>query len=271
MHPDLYPEVIRSTNMYVSLFDMPVTVETKDSLVHTDLYDYMVNYNKHPWWGVIFGLPRMAVEGVKGLFGKKDEFDDAEGHEHVDSLRLTRQQEMVIKALAKNITATVERKTYVLGIKVTMQDPIIAAQLANEVVSKLKDFVVDYRTEKSRENVDYYQKLYDQTRSDYLAAQRAYAYHVDSHQNMMSKSSMVYQQQLQNEAQLRYQMYSQTAQNLLAAEAKVQQEAPVLVVVQQGIAPHNGKPSRLRMAIIWFILGGIAGAAWVMWKGRKTA
>ena len=73
-------------------------------------------------------------------------------------------------------------------------------------------------------------------------------------------------QELQNEAQLRYQMYNQTAQNLLAARAKVQQESPVLVIVQPGIAPHIGKPSKVKLTIIWFILGGIAGAVWVLWK-----
>lgn len=269
MHPDLYPEVIRSTNMYISLFDMPVEVQTKDSLVHTDLYDYMVNYNKHPWWGYVLGLPRMAIDGVKSIFTKKDEFDDAEGHEHIDSLRLTKQQEMVIKALSKNIAASVEKKTYVLSVKVTMQDPVIAAQLANAVIDKLKEFVVSYRTEKSRENVEYYKQIYDQTRQEYLAAQRAYAYYTDSHQGVSSRSTRVYEQQLQNEAQLRFQMYNQTAQNLLAAEAKVQQEAPVLVIVQPGIAPHIGKPSRVRLAVLWFVIGACLGAAWVIWKGRK--
>ena len=127
-----------------------------------------------------------------------------------------------------------------------------------------------YRTEKSRENVEYYKLIYDQTQADYLSAQKAYAYYMDTHQNVMSKSVLVKQQQLQNEAQLRYQMFSQTAQNLLAAEAKVQQEAPVLVVVQQGIAPHNGKPSRLKLAVLWFIIGAAFGVARVIWKGKKS-
>ena len=79
MHPDLYPEIIKSTNFYIDLFDMPVTFEHKDTLVHTDLYDYMVNYAKSPWWGTVLGLPWKAMEGNKKLFGKVDEFDDAEG------------------------------------------------------------------------------------------------------------------------------------------------------------------------------------------------
>ena len=262
MHPDMYPEIIKSTNFNLKLFDMPVTVETKDSLVHTDLYDYMVNYRKLPWWGVILGLPFRASSLIKSVFSAKKEVEE-EGHAHVDSLRLTRQQEMVVKSLSKSIQASVEKRSYVLSLRVTMQDPVISAQLANAVIDNLRDFVVTYRTEKSRENVDYYQKIYNQTRDDYLSAQRAYAYYVDSHQGISSKATLVHQQHLQNEAQLRYSMYSQTAQNLLNAEAKVQQEAPVLVVIQPGVAPRIGQPSRVKLVIIWFILGALLGTVWV--------
>lgn len=268
MHPDLYPEIIKSTNFKVGLFDMPVTVATKDSLVHTDLYDYMVNYNKSPWWGYVIGLPHIAMGAVKSLFVKKDEFDDAEGHDHLDSLRLTKQQEMVVKALSKSITASVEKRTYVLALKVTMQDPVIAAQLANYSIEKLQDFVVSYRTEKARENVDYYEKIYEETRNDYLAAQRAYARYSDANLGATTSTSKIQLQQYQNEAQLRYQMYNQTAQNLLAARAKVQQESPVLVVVQPGIAPHIGKPSKVKLALLWFVLGGLVGLVWVFIKSK---
>ncbi len=269
MHPDLYPEIIKSTNFYINLFDMPVQVETRDSLVHTDLYDYMVNYAKAPWWNYVFGLPWKVTDALKRWFGKADEFDYMEGHAKVDSLRLTRQQEMVIKALSKNISAAVEKRTYVLSLKVTMQDPVIAAQLANAIIENLQRFVVTYRTEKERDNVKYYEKIYDETRGDYLAAQRSYARYVDSNMGSLSKSSMVQQQHLQNEAQLKYQLYNQTAQNLLSARAKVQHEAPVLVVVQPGIAPHIGKPSKVKLTILWFILGGMAGAVWYVLKDKR--
>ncbi len=270
MHPDLYPEIIRSVNMCIALFDMPVDVETKDALVHTDLYDYMVNYNKAPWWGVVLGLPRQGIEWVKGLFAKEDELDVAEGHASIDSLRLTREQEMVVTALRKSISAAVEKRTYVLSVKVTMQDRVIAAQVANEVIKKLKEFVVAYRTEKSQENVDYYQKLYNERRKDYISAQRTYAYYADSHQGTSSRSTRIYEQQLQNEAQLQFQMFNQTAQNLIAAEAKVHQEAPVLVVIQQAYAPRKGSPSKVKLAILWFILGGCLGLAWIVGKAALS-
>ena len=270
MHPDLYPEIITSTNFYISLFDMPVTVETKDSVVHTDLYDYIATYYKRPWWTYVIGAPRMAIAGVKSLFSAEDEFELTEGHADMDSIRLTRQQEMVIKTLDKNISASVEKKTYVLSLKVTMQDRIVAANLANKVIENLQLFVKEYRTEKSRENVEYYEKIYAETHDEYMQAQRAYAYYADSHQGVNTLSSKIQMQHLQNEAQLKYQMFNQTAQNLLSAKAKVQQEAPVLVVIQSGWAPQNGKPSKVKLAMIWFILGMIAGACWVVWRAKKS-
>ena len=266
MHPDMYPQIIRSSDFYIGLFDLPVSFTHADTLVQTDLYDYIANYQKASWFGFLAGLPRRGINLVKGLFVQKDEFEDAEGHDTVDSLRLTKQQENVIRALSKNVTATVEKKTYVLSVQVTMQDRILAAQVANAVVDHLREFVVNYRTEKAKDNVAYYEKIYEETHANYLAAQRAYAYYVDSHQGSTSLSSQVQRQHLQNEAQIKYQMYNSTAQNLLSAKAKVQQESPVLVVIQRAMAPHSGKPSKVKLALLWFFLGACAGLVWVIVK-----
>ena len=160
-------------------------------------------------------------------------------------------------ALQKSISAAVEKRTYVLSVKVTMQDRVIAARVANMVIEKLKEFVIAYRSEKAKENVEYYQKLYEERRKEYVSAQRAYAYYSDSHQGTSSRSTRIYEQQLQNEAQLHFQMFNQTAQNLIAAEAKAQQEAPVLVVIQQAYAPRKGKPSKVKLAMLWFVLGAL--------------
>lgn len=270
MHPDMYPSIINSTAFYLGLFDMPVTVETKDSTVHTDLYNYILTYTRQPWWNYVIGLPFMAKDLVFKSFKKKDDPDDAEGYEEMNPLHLTRQQEMVVRSLSKCITSTLEKRTYLLSITVTTQDPVVSSDLANTVVKKLGEFVVSYRTEKSRENVEYFQGLYQETREEYLKAQRLLGNYMDSHQNIISKGTLVYQQQLQNEAQLRYQMYSQTAQNLLNAEAKVQQESPVLVVIQPGVAPRIGRPSRVKTTLLWTIIGGIFGVVWFLYKTNKT-
>lgn len=259
MHPDMYPVVIKSTDFFLGLLDMPVCFVHAGTPVHTDLYDYVANYTKVPWYSYVLGFPRMVIDAVKDLFAKKQPAVDSEVEGAAPSLMLDKKKERVVKYLMRSVKATVEKRTYVLSVQATMQNRVIAAQLANAVVDHLQQFVIDYRTEKAKANVEYFEKLYEDTHEEYLTAQRAYARYADTHQGSLSRSSQVQQQYLQNEAQLKYQMYYSTAQNLLAAQAKVQQESPVLVVIQNALAPYQGKPSKVKLTLVWMVLGALAG------------
>lgn len=260
MHPDLYPQIVASSDFLIGLFDMPVEYKHKGTMVSTDLYEYVANHTKQPWWGYVLGFPHLVGSWGRALFSKKTE-EDIEGYAVMDSIKFTPQQEMVIKSLGQSIKVAFDKKTYVITIKVTMQDRIIAARLANRIVDHLQDFVTAYRTLRARENVEYYQKLYDENREKYLEAQNKYAWYVDSHQGSLLKSSQVEQQHLQAEANLQYQVYTQSAQNLINAQAKVQLESPVLVVVQSAIAPLHGKPSKVKFMMLFFVLGALAATA----------
>lgn len=266
MHPDMYPAIVTSTNFMVSLFDMPVEIDTKDGIVKTDLYDYMVNYCKSPWWTPVLGFPMMLKDKIMSLFKPEDEFESGEGHSEINPIRLTRQQESVAKALSKSITINVAKKTYLLTVKTKMQDRMIAAQLANTVVENLQRFVIDYRTERTRQNVDYYRKMVAESREEYLKSQQEYARYLDRNQDVLRKAAQVEVQRLQNEANLRYQLYNSMSQSLMQTEAKLQLESPVLVVIQQGMAPSIGNPSKVKLAILFFMLGIGAACLWVVVK-----
>ena len=60
------------------------------------------------------------------------------------------------------------------------------------------------------------------------------------------------------------QMYNQTSQKLLDARAKVQEEEPVLVVIQPGLPPRTGTPSVARLVILMFLFGAVLRFAWVV-------
>lgn len=270
MHPDMYPVVINSMDFFLALLDMPVSFVHAGTPVHTDLYDYVANYTKVPWYSYVLDFPRLVIDTVKDWFAKEEPAVGPEGEGAAPALMLDKKKERVVKYLMRSVKATVEKRTYVLSVQATMQDRVIAAQLANAVVDHLQQFVIDYRTEKAKANVEYFEKIYEETHEEYLAAQRAYARYADTHQGSLSRSSQVQQQHLQNEAQLKYQMYYSTAQNLLSARAKVQQESPVLVVIQNALAPHNGKPSKVQLALVWMVLAALAGICVALIKGKET-
>ena len=267
MHPDLYPIILSSTSFIADLFDMPVEFVWKGEKVTTDLYDYILNYTKTPWYSKVLTAPMKGLGKLISLFTSK-KAEERKGHEEMDMINFTKEQTLVIKGLKNAIQAVVEKKTYILQVSVSLQNPKIAAQLSNYIIEKLRGFVVDYRTQKARETVEYYQKLFEESKADYLESERKYARYVDSHQGIILKSVQIEQQHLMNETELKYQLYNSTAQSLMAAKAKLEQEAPVLVVIQPGVTPRKGTPSTSKMMIEFAFLAFIAGVCLVLWKNR---
>ena len=71
----------------------------------------------------------------------------------------------------------------------------------------------------------------------YYIAQKKYAEYVDAHDNLILHSVRAEQERLQNDMNLAYQVYSQVANQLQVARAKVQEEKPVFAVVEPSVVP----------------------------------
>lgn len=263
VYPMVYPEILKDTEFLVELFDVPVSFSEKGEQVDATLYEYLTEHRKFS----ILALPGMAIGAVKGLFVKEKEADDSS---EVDSYRLTGKQFGVVKGLRRNIVSATDKKTFVLTVSVTMGDPLVAATVATAVNEKLREYVTEYRTGKAMKDCAYYETLHDEARSDYYDALAEYAGYVDSHQGISLRSSQIETQRLKNEADLKYQLYTSTAQQLQMAKAKVQQETPVFAELISPTVPRQAANSRKKMALAFGFLGLMAGTVWVLWKYREN-
>ena len=153
-----------------------------------------------------------------------------------------------------------------ISLTVTAQDPLVAARISEEVIDKLQSYVVRYRTEKSRKDLDYYQGLYDEAKEDYFSAQQRYASYVDRNQGVVLQRVRTEQERLQNEMNLSFQLYNTCAQQLQAAKAKVQQETPVFTIINPPQVPlKRSKPSKVTILAACIFLGAAIAAVWVLW------
>ena len=157
-------------------------------------------------------------------------------------LKLTNEENNKLHFLKKNIIAVVDRKTAITSISVSMQDPIVAAVVADTVVQKLQEYIVNYRTSKSKDDCAYLDRLYHERQQEYYIAQKKYAEYVDAHDNLILHSVRAEQERLQNDMNLAYQVYSQVAN---------QEEKPVFAVVEPSVVPL--KPSSTGMGIYMLI------------------
>ena len=261
LNASLSPDIVSSTPFLLELLSMNVPVDGEES-EKIDLGAYL-DTQSSPWWSYIIGLPGMAISGVRSLFSDKDESVGLRNSQS-GTLELTKEEDKKITSLKKDITAVMDKKTAITNVSVTLQDPKVAAVVADSVVHKLQEYIIGYRTFKAKEDCAYLERLFKERQEEYYAAQKKYADYVDTHDNLILQSVRAEQERLQNDMNLAYQVYSQVANQLQVARAKVQEEKPVFAVVEPAVVPQQPSGTSRKMYVIIFVFLSVATV--IVWK-----
>ena len=90
---------------------------------------------------------------------------------------------------------------------------------------------------------------------------------MDANHDVILNTVRQKQTDLENEMQLQYNAYSQTATQRLAAEAKVQEETPAFTTLQSATVPvRKAGPHRAKSALTYLFLAFIGTSAWILYK-----
>lgn len=260
---ELYPDILSSTPFVTDLFPSPVSFKKKGELQEMDLYSYALDYLKMPWWKTVLLAPKRFISLVKRTLsgGSKP----VNGYEGLDPSRLTSEQNKVFKRLKSRISISTNKNTNAITITAKMQNPSVAAQVADKVMENLKQYVVKYRTDKSVKDMQFTEHLYNEARDKYYASQKKYALYQDAHQGMVLQSVRTEQERLRNEMELDYQLYNSISRDLQMSRAKVQEETPVFTLLQPAVVPHKAvEPSKTMIIIFFLFLGFCIPAAWIL-------
>lgn len=256
----LYPDIVSSTPFILDLMDTPVSMLDEEK-PDTTLVGYLEEYTSSSLIGTVVSLPFKAIGEIISLFKSEEE----EGEGGINPFQLTKEQSGIVKGLKKQIVASVDKKTGVTTVSVTMQDPMVAAILTDTVIVKLKEHITHYRVSKAEEDCKYWEQLNDQRRDEYHAKQQLYANYVDANKNVILQSVRIEQERLQNEMNLAYQVYSNVATQLQMARAKVQEAKPVFAIVEPATVPLQPSGTSRKMILIGIVFLAVAGAAaWIL-------
>lgn len=275
LNATLAPDIVASTPFLLELFD--ARVRTANGKVDTTLVAYL-DEQSAPWWNTVLGLPGMAVGGIKSLFSpaKEEPLTDTDSPAG-GSIELSEKEAGKLKSLRQSVLANVEKKTSITTLTVTLQDPKVTATVADSVVSKLQQYITAYRTRKAKEDCRYLEQLYRERQAEYYEAQQRYAKYVDANSNVVFQSTLAERERLQNDMSLAYQVYSQVAQQLQVARAKVQEEKPVFAVVEPAVVPREPSGTSRKVIVLGLVFLAVAGvAAWELlgkdyWQKFRSA
>lgn len=261
LYPEIYPDLMQSTKFIVGLFPIKVTTQkTKETYTYQDYLD-------HHQRSALLDYPRMwLVQLIEML---KSEEKTPSGHQ-TNPFQLTKQEDDVARSIRNKIDCSVDKKTNVITITVEDQDPLIAATIADSVQLHLQHAITDYRTKKARIDLEYMGKLYDEANLQYTKARQKYASFGDANSKVVLQAVQSQLDELENDMQLKYNIYQQVVEQRQLAKAKVQERTPAFTIVQDATVPikHSSRPKIVTL-ILWMLLGFMLRAGMLFWKNRQ--
>lgn len=253
--PDLYPDLMKSTDFVTSLFDIKVKRDSDRQAM--TYYEYLRDYQKLPLW----------EEAQKGFFDLFSSDDDKKKMEELDLFRLTPEQRSVMGQIVSKVVCLVDQKTNIISIDVKDQDPVVAAIVADSVRSFLQKSLTEYRTSKARYDLAYVQKLHKETKQSYERACDLYAEFMDSNRDVVLESVRQKQNRMENEMQLRFNNYNALSAQLLAAVAKVQEKTPAFTTLERATVPMGkAGPNRTLIVLVFTFLAFVFLTVWIMYR-----
>ena len=261
LNATLSSDIVASTPFILDLLD--IQVQTLDGKIDTTFCAYLKDGQGINVVGTILHAPGLILHAIKSLF--KDEIEpDSTGAK--GPIYLSEDQSQMIEAIKEKIVADVDKKTAITTISVSLGDPKVAAIVADSAVSMLQRYIINYRIAKAKEDCSYLEMLYKDRQAEYYEAQSKYAQYMDANRNLVLQSVRTEQERLQNDMSLAFQVYSQVAQQLQMARAKIQEAKPVFAVLEPAVVPLQPAGPGRKIIVLAILFLGVAGTAgWILY------
>jgi uncharacterized protein involved in exopolysaccharide biosynthesis len=261
VRPDLYPNILQSTPFLMDVMAMKVyAYKYKQTLA---VSRFLAENDKRELATKIFGESEEKIDKDAILINPKDV--------PLETIRLDKKQDESIKNLQKRIGATLDKKSGVISISVKMQDPLVAATLVKYAQDYLTEYVVKYRTEKTKKDINFLNDRLTEAKRRYDNALYAYSSYQDRNKSLFLNIAKDEGKKLQYEVDLSYNLYAELAKQLEEAKIKVHRETPIFKVLEPAQIPvKKSEPKRSVMVIGFAFLGMILSLVYVLARNFKS-
>ena len=258
--PMLYPDLLSDNGFIASLF--PIMVETADGEVKANYHDYLKLHQKKTWWAM--GIDWLTTT-IKNLFVSEEEEVGAYGSSTFNPYSLSKKEDGLLEKIRDKISLSVDKKTGVITLNVEDQDAKICKTVADSLILRLQTFITDYRTNKARNDVEYYSALVDSAHQEYKESVRAYSSFADANTDVVLTSYRTKRDDLENEMQLKFNAYTALNTQLQNAKAKVQERTPAFTLLKGAATPIKpAGPKRLFFVLAMLFVASIVTGCYIL-------
>lgn len=270
----LYTEVIYSTPFRMRLIESKFKIAgQKDSVIFENYYRDI--YTPSPLsilQKYTIGLPQTLWQLIRG--GEEDDPLSSEEFNGSDKSiqSISRAKWQMTKRINNQLTFERNDQNGAIIIAVEMPDPDAAAQMTTHAIKLLQEYIIDYKTKKKKEELNYLIKRYDEQRKERDSIQIELAEYRDQNLVLSTSKSKTRLENIENEYNLQNQVLVELATNIETQKLEVERSFPVFQIIEPAIKPFSPeKPSKLLVAILSVFLGLIIsiGSIYLQREYRK--
>lgn len=239
IRPDLYPDVLKSTPFFLDLFKVKVKTTENKEMTFSQFYDNFVLDND------------IKEKDTKIKFPTSNQY-----------IAVSYQTEKNLKDLRERISAVIDKKTGLITVTVKLPDPVVATIITDYSMNFLTNYITNYRTEKAKRDLNFLAERLDAAKGKYYNNQAKKAQYSDQYQLSMMKlqAADLQRERIESEYKISSTFYNTLLQKYEEAKLKLQQETPVIKVLEPPVVPNKrSEPKRAIVVLIATFLGGIFG------------
>jgi uncharacterized protein involved in exopolysaccharide biosynthesis len=239
IRPDLYPDVLKSTPFFLDLLKIKVKTKDNKEMTFGQFYDS----------AVLDGMVKKENTQIK--FPTSNQY-----------ITVSKQTEKDLKDLRERISAVIDKKTGLITVTVKLPDPVVATLITSYSMNFLTEYITNYRTEKAKRDLNFLAERLDAAKGKYYNNQAKKAQYSDQFQLSMMKlqSADLQRERIESDYKISSTFYNTLLQKYEEGKLKLQQETPVIKVLEPPVVPNNkSEPKRAIIVMIATLLGGIIG------------
>jgi uncharacterized protein involved in exopolysaccharide biosynthesis len=262
---ELYPQVVASLPYLMDLmhekfiwekYDQPMSIIEKMTLERDVRKESLIlKYTlKLPWT-------------IKDSFSKEKRnlLAEIKASDSVGYIQLKPEEQAAIGLLKQAIKVEKDPKNSLVIVNVEMDEPLLAAQLADKAVALLQKKVIAYKTKQSVEKMKFIEDRYNEVKKEYETSRLDLMYYRDVHRNLVDERVDNSYQELNDEYDMASTLYKGLAQQLEQARISVKEETPVFSVLEPVVVPKSpSAPRKTLILAVSIFLGGFFGVCIVL-------
>ena len=217
-----------------------------------------------------FNLIGFIKKYTIGLFIKND--NELKSKEIVNGYNFISQEEFdLVNSFKEKFSIVLNDKEGYIEVIASDKDAFISTQLVKIVTKNLQSRIIELRTNKIKERLEYSKNQYEQKQIEFNILQNNVADFKDSNKNISTARFMSELQKLESEYQLQQNILMTLASEFNNNKIKLNKDTPIFSVIDEVSVPNErSEPKRSLIALIYLFLGVVLSTGYLLAKEPLT-